>query len=389
MNQNSNKETIVVILGTLLKGGAETFFYRLGPKFSESYNYILFPIIPLFELPTTYSAQYVDRPILESVSSFSQQSRLRRFLYLLSSFYHLFRLFLRIRPKYVFGVLPLSTCYALLVSLLFPKTHYLYFRRSLNTYGRKAIFSTFDLFSFLRSSAIVGNSTAVTNELLYEISNLPYPRSLRRHVARKVSTVHNGISFNSNHKPKSDYKASDCFSIAYVANLIPYKGHDTLINSLFDFELGSFRHLTINLFGRLDRIAYIEHLRTLSSRLPPCITVEFHGSAVISSNLLNNFDLYVHPTYEEGFSNSILEAMSSGLPIIATNVGGNVDQLTHMHTGLLIPPRDPQALAEAISTLMRSEKLRSNLGVSAFQVCSQRFTINQSYLRLQSLLQSS
>lgn len=64
--------------------------------------------------------------------------------------------------------------------------------------------------------------------------------------------------------------------------------------------------------------------------------------------LLRSFDLFVLPSQAEGISNTILEAMACGLPVVATDVGGNGELVVEDETGRLVPARDPEALAAAI-----------------------------------------
>jgi glycosyltransferase involved in cell wall biosynthesis len=65
--------------------------------------------------------------------------------------------------------------------------------------------------------------------------------------------------------------------------------------------------------------------------------------------IMRGLDIFVLPSLAEGISNTILEAMASGLPIVATRVGGNPELVDEGKTGALVPPNDPAALAEAIS----------------------------------------
>jgi sugar transferase (PEP-CTERM/EpsH1 system associated) len=66
--------------------------------------------------------------------------------------------------------------------------------------------------------------------------------------------------------------------------------------------------------------------------------------------IMRTLDLFILPSLAEGISNTILEAMASGLPVIATQVGGNPELVEAEQTGMLVPPADPAAMAEAIST---------------------------------------
>lgn len=64
--------------------------------------------------------------------------------------------------------------------------------------------------------------------------------------------------------------------------------------------------------------------------------------------MLGAMDLFVLPSLREGISNTILEAMAAGLPVVATNVGGNPEIVLQGETGTLVPPSDPRAMAEAL-----------------------------------------
>lgn len=72
------------------------------------------------------------------------------------------------------------------------------------------------------------------------------------------------------------------------------------------------------------------------------------GSRSDVDNLLREIDIFVLPSLNEGISNTILEAMASGLPVIATNVGGNGELVVEGETGCLVAASDPAGLAEAL-----------------------------------------
>ena len=76
-------------------------------------------------------------------------------------------------------------------------------------------------------------------------------------------------------------------------------------------------------------------------------------------------DVFVSPTYAEGFSNTILEAMASGLPVVSCTVVGVVDCLADGRDALLVPPADPGALAAAIERMLDDGRLRTRLATTA------------------------
>ncbi|RKG76308.1 glycosyltransferase family 4 protein [Corallococcus terminator] len=98
-------------------------------------------------------------------------------------------------------------------------------------------------------------------------------------------------------------------------------------------------------------------------------TVEMVGASTYAEapDLYRSGDLFVSPTYSEGFSNTLLEAMASGLPIVSTKAVGVVDCLEDERDALLVPPKDSDALAEAITRLLGNAPLRKRLATTALE----------------------
>ncbi|MBU6397361.1 MAG: glycosyltransferase, partial [Rhodospirillales bacterium] len=72
-------------------------------------------------------------------------------------------------------------------------------------------------------------------------------------------------------------------------------------------------------------------------------------------------------TYREGLPKAVLEAMAAGLPVVATNIPGCREAVINNETGLLVPPRNPAALAEALGRLIADPGLRARLGAAGRQ----------------------
>ena len=93
--------------------------------------------------------------------------------------------------------------------------------------------------------------------------------------------------------------------------------------------------------------------------------------------IVKGLDIGVLPTSQsEHCSNSILEYMVCGKPVVATNVGGNPELVKDGVTGLLVRPRDPEALAGAIDRLAREQALRSHLGSAGKLVVEGEFLMD-------------
>ncbi len=145
-----------------------------------------------------------------------------------------------------------------------------------------------------------------------------------------------------------------------VSRLSPEKGHAHLLSALSRLTaLGMDYHLDIVGTGQTEPI-----LRAQAERLGLSPRVTFHGYVPYGPAL---FDLYrragalVLPSVTEGFPQVINEALSLGLPVVATRVGGIPSFLEHEVTALLIPPRDIPALARAVQRIITDEALRHRL----------------------------
>ena len=101
--------------------------------------------------------------------------------------------------------------------------------------------------------------------------------------------------------------------------------------------------------------------------------------------VLNAADVFVHPSRSEGLPLAVLEAMGHRLPIVATGVGGIPEAIEDQHTGRLVQPEDPAALATAIAEILTSSDLRERLGQNARARAEAEFSIDSMidhYLKL-------
>jgi sugar transferase (PEP-CTERM/EpsH1 system associated) len=103
------------------------------------------------------------------------------------------------------------------------------------------------------------------------------------------------------------------------------------------------------------------------------------------AQLLAAFDAFVLPSLTEGISNTILEAMACGVPVIATSVGGNVELVVEGETGALVAPADPDALAAAMLEIASSSETRVRLGVAARARALREFSLAEMVRRYTSL----
>jgi glycosyltransferase involved in cell wall biosynthesis len=128
----------------------------------------------------------------------------------------------------------------------------------------------------------------------------------------------------------------------------------------------------------------VAETRELTARLGLGERAEFTGwlEAQRKHATLAGATIFVLPSYVEGMPMALLEAMSWGLPVIATPVGGVPEIVTHEVDGLLVPAGDADALAAAIARLMSEPELRERLGRAARETVATRFSVDSAVERL-------
>jgi glycosyltransferase involved in cell wall biosynthesis len=207
--------------------------------------------------------------------------------------------------------------------------------------------------------AIVANAEAVARRLRLE----GVPR-------KRIVVVPNGLdlasfAFGSLRRPPR--------RVAMVANLRPGKGHEALIDAAA-IVLRRFSDARFEVIG--DGTERERLVRMVSSRgLTNAITFAGHVEDV--PRQLAAADVFALPSESEAFPNAVLEAMAAGLPVVAAGVGGILEIVEHQRTGLLIPPRDPLALADAICRLFTSPAEARRLAASGRALVNARYSFDR------------
>ena len=195
--------------------------------------------------------------------------------------------------------------------------------------------------------------------------------------SQKVRLIYNGIDTlkfenikNLEMIRKELNLSQDDLILGNVGNLREVKDHPTLITAFSKISplfpqsklliVGEGR-LRPNLeklceeFGLEDRVLFLSHRRDVPS-------------------ILNLLDIFILPSRSEGCSLSILEAMAAGKAVVATNVGGNPELVLNGQTGLLVPPSQPDKLAEKMIFLLKNEELRKKMGGEGKKRVKERFS---------------
>lgn len=169
--------------------------------------------------------------------------------------------------------------------------------------------------------------------------------------------------------------------VGVVARLHPQKGHRFLIKAATQivtehpqvkFVLVGDGVLRSELENRVDRDGLKDHFLFLGFRR------DVH-------RIMRAFDLFVLPSLYEGLPNVVLEAMAVGLPVVATAVDGTPELVVDGETGYLVPPADPQALAERICALLYDRRRATDFGSQGRRRVEANFSLEKQVQRFQNL----
>ncbi len=187
---------------------------------------------------------------------------------------------------------------------------------------------------------------------------------------------------------------ADGFAVGIIGEFSPVKGQREFLEGLraaaaMDAELG------VNLYGVLagegaaGQEEYGAELRTIREGLPFADRVRFHPSASDPCQTFGALDLFVLAAHSESFGMTLQEALMAGVPAIGTESGAVPEIITHEETGLLVPPGNPQAIAEAIVRLYRDPDLRCRMAGAGRRFAMEAYDPRRQYQAFEDLLNTS
>ena len=174
----------------------------------------------------------------------------------------------------------------------------------------------------------------------------------------KVPVIYNGIDL-SRCIPKESYGAEN-LTLTHIGRFNPQKNHRGLLEA-FQKILQQVPGCRLQLLGEGE---LREEMERYARELDVAENVEFAGSQSNVYPYLNRADIFLLPSLYEGMPMTIIEAMGTGLPVVASAVGGVPDMLRQGESGLLVST-DPQEVCDACVTLAKDEALRRKLGETA------------------------
>lgn len=203
-----------------------------------------------------------------------------------------------------------------------------------------------------------------------------------------VDIVPFGVDHQRFRPHRRDDRTGDSFAIGIVKSLEPRYGIDVAIRAMeLVIRAVPDAHLAIAGSGSEET-----HLRALVADRNLDTHVTFLGRIPHDDvpALMDTLDVLLNPTVvPESFGVVILEASAMELPVVATDVGGVPDVCVRSETGVLVPPRDPAALADAIVRLASDPTLRASMGVAGRSFVKERFTWTATVETMLSVLESA
>jgi glycosyltransferase involved in cell wall biosynthesis len=238
---------------------------------------------------------------------------------------------------------------------------------------RKKVYCTLDRFSerYVDKFTVVSD---ILKEKLIVTHNIP---------ERKIETIYNGIELQKYRTYDSDKSSKEIrkefgvddkeLFVATIGRMVWQKGFEYLLESIPEIikTLPQSKILIVGDGPLKDK------LKVKSEKLKVADKIIFTGFRSDIKEILSAVDLLVIPSLSEGFPMVTLEAMAMAKPIIATNIDGITEQITDGVDGILMPPKDPSALAKAVIRVLTNKELARNMGLSARKKVEQEFSIEK------------
>ncbi len=216
-------------------------------------------------------------------------------------------------------------------------------------------------------TAYITAISSATRDALIRFENFP---------SRKIKVVYNGISDAKYRLPrdtnvrKSLGISENAYILGTVARLDPIKNQKMMIKAL-KIVRRSFPETFLIIVGDGPER---ETLKNFASELQVSSHVVFTGFREDTHLFYRNMDMFLLTSFSEGTAMTLLEAMASCLPCIATNVGGNPEIVRDRETGFVIPGDNEEILAEKIIYLFEEKSMREKMGQAGRRRFEENFT---------------
>jgi glycosyltransferase involved in cell wall biosynthesis len=217
----------------------------------------------------------------------------------------------------------------------------------------------------------------------------------------KVDIVHNPVDltrFSPDRISRAEGRVrlgleADGPVLGVIGQLTPWKGQDDAMRclTLLRPRWPTARLLVVgsavftSKATRYDNLRYVRALNSLAVDLGLNGSLRFLGEREDVPAILRAVDILLVPSWEEPFGRSVIEAMAMAVPVVATDVGGPAEIITHGVDGMLLPPRQPARWARTIDELLSQPRRLAEMGCASRRTAVERFTVGAHVARVLSV----
>ncbi|MEM7070358.1 MAG: glycosyltransferase [Pseudomonadota bacterium] len=384
MQSQIKKLNITIIIGSLARGGCETWLSRTMPRLNaKKYHFEILLLNDNAPLESTIKRQNIN--VTKPWLSFKiWPNFLSKILSLSTICIQIACHYLIKKPDIVHFYLPSAYLIGGFIGFLCRQKNMVMSRRSLNFYQTKTSLPirSIEIWLHKKMRAIIANSKKTITQL-HEEEEVPL-KKLHLHYNGLDLPKLNDLNMRQQSRSKLKLEAHQ-HAMIMIANLIPYKGHLDLLEACA--QLSDRDDWRLLLVGATETryLPYQQRLKNYCQTKNIDDKVWFLGQHLDVWPLCFACDLGLLTSHEEGFSNAILEYMAASIPVIATDVGGNSEAVIHQKTGLIVPPKSPDKLKNAIETILDHQSLKHDMGQAGIAHLRKHFTFKQNVDALEQL----
>lgn len=365
------KAKIAYVIGSLATGGAERQLLELLKHLDRSR---FDASLVLFDAKTASRAEGLVSQVFSLGIPATNNARptVQRAMLISTALLRMVRHFRRLRPDIVHAILPTACVLAGPAAKAARVPIVIGSRRSLPSQYRTddRLPAAVEKFSMRFLDQMLGNSTAVTRTI---VNDDGYPD-------RHADTIYNGVDTvrfkpsNSRHWRETMGWRPEHVVFGTVANFFPYKRHLDVVEAAAALRI-PFPQARFVLVGQ-DR-GSMPKVRARISELKLEDVITIVPGTGTPEDVFAAIDVYVCPSATEGFSNVLLEAMASGRPVIATEVGGNTELVHNCGNGFIVPVESPSSIVDAAAMFLGDASLIATAGAESRALVEQDFSVTR------------
>lgn len=364
---------ILVVVSSLNIGGTENHIQQVFPHLNNGhYQVAIYTTSQRGTMAKSLRAKGVKIYSSRLGAFFHRFGKLGRLCAYLFSTLKLIAINLWYRPDIVHCYLPGPYILGGFCARITRRPYLIMSRRGMNFYQKKyPRLAKHEKKLQQKTTRILANSKRVLKQLCDE-EQIPEER---------LRLIYNGLDLVKYKKqtPSPELRqalriSEDAFVLVIVANLFAYKGHIDLLKALAGIKDQLPEDWVLLCVGRDE--GCLQALCDYAAESELSSHIQWLDQRDDVPKLLALSNIGVLCSHEEGFSNSVIEGMAAGLPMVVTDVGGNAEAVIDNEMGFVVPPKNPTALGEAILRLANDKQLRDRMGDAAMRRVQSEFSLD-------------